>query len=175
MFAPQKGADANQVEQLEAGLAHLATLMPPHVPTTPGAGAAGGTAAGMMAWLGASVEPGAEALLSMAHIDEALRGVSLVITGEGRIDDQTAMGKAPVVVLNHAHRVGVPVLAITGCLATIDQMDFDAVLPIVPRPMTEAQAMQPATAATQVERTVEQAVRLLQLNPTANDKETKTK
>lgn len=164
VFGPQKGANPAQVAMLDHGLRHLSTLMPTDVSHKAGAGAAGGTAAGMMAWLGADVAPGAEAVLGIARFGEALHGASLVITGEGRIDGQTAMGKAPAVVARLAHAAGVPVIALTGCLATNATTDeFDAILPILPRPMTEAEAMSCLVAAAEVERTARQAMRLLSI------------
>ncbi len=168
VYGPQKGASEADVAILEAGLEHLSSLMPPGVSSKPRAGAAGGTAAGMMAWLGAEVKAGAEAILELAGFDEALTGASLVITGEGRIDGQTAMGKAPAMVTLHAHRAGVPVLAITGCIATDTPTEFDVVLPILSHPMDEAQSMQPAVAASAVERTVKQAIKLLKIGAEAH-------
>ncbi len=163
VFGPQKAASPAEVAILDDGLRHLSTLMPTDVSSKAGAGAAGGTAAGMMAWLGADVASGAEAVLDVAEFGEALHGASLVITGEGRIDGQTAMGKIPTVVARQAHAAGVPVIALTGCLATDATTGFDAVLPILPRPMTETEAMRSDVAATEVERTAQQAIRLLKI------------
>ncbi len=161
VFGPQKGASQAEVTMLDDGLRHLSTLMPTNVSHKAGAGAAGGTAAGMMAWLGAEVIPGAEAVLGIARFGEALHGAALVITGEGRIDGQTAMGKAPAVVARQAHAAGVPVIALTGCLATNAATEFDAILPILPHPMTETEAMSCNVATAGLERTAGQAMRLL--------------
>lgn len=166
VFGPQKGADAAQVAALDSGLRHLATLMPRPVACQPGAGAAGGVGAGLMAWLGADVRPGGDAVLSLAGFDTLLAGASLVITGEGRIDSQTASGKVPAVVLRRAHACGVPVVAICGSLAAgTASLGFDAVLPTVPRPMSLSEAMQPAVALANARRTAAQITRLAQLHP----------
>ncbi len=166
VFAPQKGADAAQVAALDSGLRHLSTLMPRPVACKPGAGAAGGVGAGLMAWLGADVRPGADAVLSLARFDTLLAGASLVITGEGRIDSQTAAGKVPAAVLHRAHACGVPVAAICGSLAAdASGLGFDAVLPIVPRPMSLAEAMRPQVTLANARRTAAQIVRLAQLQP----------
>lgn len=166
VFAPQKGADATQVAALDSGLRHLAALMPRQVACKPGAGAAGGVGAGLMAWLDADVEPGADAVLSLAGFDTLLMGASLVITGEGRIDSQTASGKVPAAVLRHAHASGVPVAAICGSLAAdANNLGFDAVLPIVPRPMSLAEAMQSETTLAGARRTAAQIVSLAMLQP----------
>ena len=95
IFAPQKGASPQQVVQLDEGLKHFATLLPPHIAHLPGAGAAGGVTAGMMALLNASIKPGIDTLLQLAHFDDIISDANLIITGEGRIDNQTLHGKAP--------------------------------------------------------------------------------
>lgn len=166
VFAPQKGADAAQVAALDSGLRHLAALMPRPVACKPGAGAAGGVGAGLMAWLGAEVRPGADAVLNMAGFDALLIGAALVITGEGRIDSQTASGKVPAAVLRRAHACGVPVAAICGSLAAgTANMDFDAVLPIVPRPMSLTEAMRPDETLCNARRTAAQIMSLAMLRP----------
>ena len=165
-FAPQKGATPRQVELLEAGARNLARLMPAGTASRPGAGAAGGTGAGMMAWLDCEMLPGAQAVLDFLKFDEKIKGASLIITGEGRIDAQTAMGKTPAAVLKAGHRQGTPVVALCGTLDTgidVDTLGFDAVLPIVAGPTTLAQAIDRETCLRNVERTVAQVMKLLKL------------
>ncbi len=165
-FAPQKGATPRQVEQLEDGARNLARLMPAGIAVKPGAGAAGGAGAGMMAWLDCEMMPGAQAVLDFLKFDEKIRGASLIITGEGRIDAQTAMGKTPAAVLKAGHRQGTPVVALCGTLDTsidVDALGFDAVLPIVAGPTTLAQAVERDTCMHNVERTVAQVMKLLKL------------
>ena len=144
VFAPQKGASPMQVKQLDEGLKHFATLLPPHIAQQPGAGAAGGVTAGMMAMLNASIKPGIEALLEMAHFDDIISDANLVITGEGRIDNQTLHGKAPAGVLKAAQRKGIPVVALCGCIAPgtdVSKMGFKQVIPVTPPEMPLEQAM----------------------------------
>lgn len=145
VFAPQKGASPAEVELLEAGMAHFAKFMPHWATVMPGAGAAGGIGAGMAAFLGATIKPGVEEILKLARFDDKLRGASLLITGEGRIDDQTAMGKAPEVIARHGRACGVPVIAICGQLATDagNLPCFDQIIPVTPPSMPLAIAMQP--------------------------------
>jgi len=113
VYAPQKGASLEQVQLLDWGLRHLASLTTSDM-TTPGAGAAGGAAFGLMAFCGATLEPGAELLLNAVRFAEQCRSADLVITGEGRLDSQTLNRKAVAVVAAIAHSVGVPTVAIVG-------------------------------------------------------------
>ncbi|TCK18644.1 glycerate kinase [Thiogranum longum] len=120
VFAPQKGADAAQVEQLEAGLAQYAGqlehFLGKDVRNIAGAGAAGGLGAGAIAFLNAELKPGAELVLELLKFDDALEGADLVITAEGQLDGQTAFGKAPAAVARHARAAGIPCIAIAGSL-----------------------------------------------------------
>lgn len=119
-FGPQKGASPEQIQQLEAGLAHLSALIHKQlgieVSTRPGAGAAGGLGAGTMAFLDAQLQPGAGSVLKLLDFDTMLTGADLVITAEGQLDSQTAFGKAPSEVARHAKNAGIPCIAITGRL-----------------------------------------------------------
>lgn len=92
VFGPQKGATPDEVESLDAGLTRLAELLDGS-PDEPGAGAAGGAGYGFAAAWGAHIESGADALLSLSGVDEALRGADVVLTGEGRFDSQSWGGK----------------------------------------------------------------------------------
>ena len=118
VYGPQKGADPAAVRELDAALAHMASVirrdLGRDVADVPGAGAAGGTGAGLMAFLAASLVPGGPLVVDAAGFDRALKGADLVITGEGRVDEQSAYGKAPGEVAKRAHAAGVPVLLIAG-------------------------------------------------------------
>ena len=118
VYGPQKGADEPAVQMLDRALGHLADVIEhdlgKDVRDLPGAGAAGGTGAGLVAFLGADLTPGAPLVVSAAGFDSALQGAGLVITGEGRVDGQTAFGKAPGEVARRAHEAGVPVLFLAG-------------------------------------------------------------
>jgi glycerate 2-kinase len=118
VYGPQKGADELTVELLDRALERLAALferdLGKHVRDLPGAGAAGGTGAGLVAFLDARLLQGAPLIVEAAGLGAALSGADLVITGEGRIDSQTAFGKAPGEVAKRATRAGVPVLFLAG-------------------------------------------------------------
>jgi glycerate 2-kinase len=118
VYGPQKGADAATVELLDQALANLAAVIErdlgKKVADVSGAGAAGGTGAGLIAFLDARLVRGAPLVVQTAGLAEALKGADLVITGEGRIDAQTAFGKAPGEVARQAQAAGVPVLFLAG-------------------------------------------------------------
>lgn len=119
VFGEQKGASAEQREGLESGLARLARLIsagPISVgPETPGAGAAGGTGFGLLAW-GATMAPGAEAVGQALGVPDAVAAAQLVITGEGRFDQQTADGKVPSYVRGLAQRAGTQLCLVAGSI-----------------------------------------------------------
>jgi glycerate kinase len=118
VYGPQKGADEQAVSQLDAALARLAQVVErdlgKQVAHLPGAGAAGGTGAGLVAFLDASLEPGAALVVGATGFDERLPGSDLVFTGEGRADEQTAYGKAPGEVAKRAAAAGIPVVLLAG-------------------------------------------------------------
>jgi glycerate 2-kinase len=118
VYGPQKGADEAAVRELDAALSHFAEVIErdlgKRVAEVPGAGAAGGTGAGLVAFLDARLVPGAPLIVSASGFDEKLRGADLVITGEGRVDGQTAYGKTPGEVAKRAHAAGVPVVLLAG-------------------------------------------------------------
>ena len=118
VYGPQKGADEEAVRELDRALARLAQVIERDlgrkVADTPGAGAAGGAGAGLIAFLGARLVPGAPLVVEASGFDQALSGTRLVITGEGRVDVQTAYGKAPGEVAKRAHAAGIPVLLLAG-------------------------------------------------------------
>jgi len=121
VFAPQKGADRDDVAVLEQNLAHFARIMLRDtgikVTSLKGGGAAGGAAAGLVALLGATLAVGTDLIFDTVRLAEHLREADIVITGEGRIDAQTAGGKVPVGVARAAARFGIPVIAVGGSLA----------------------------------------------------------
>jgi glycerate 2-kinase len=118
VYGPQKGADEQAVKELDAALARLARVIErdlgKHVAQLRGAGAAGGAGAGLVAFLDASLEPGAPLVVGATGFDERLQGADLVFTGEGRADEQTAFGKAPGEVAKRAAAAGVPVVLLAG-------------------------------------------------------------
>jgi glycerate kinase len=118
VYGPQKGADPIAVRMLDRALGHLADVFEhqfgKHVADIPGAGAAGGTGAGLIAFLDAKLISGAALVVDASGFPEALSGAQLVITGEGRADNQTAYGKAPGEVARRAQAAGVPAVLIAG-------------------------------------------------------------
>jgi glycerate kinase len=118
VYGPQKGADPQTVRLLDKALGHLAEVIEKdlgkRVGDVPGSGAAGGTGAGLMAFLDAKLVPGAALIVDASGFDRALPGAQLVITGEGRVDGQTAYGKAPGEIAQRAQKAGVPALLIAG-------------------------------------------------------------
>lgn len=121
VFAPQKGADAEKVKSLDAGLRHFGDVIRSQygldVSAMPGAGAAGGMGAGCVALLGGMIQSGIDAVLDVTGFDRQLEGADLVITGEGRIDSQSADGKVVSGVARRTRAKGVPLIAIAGGIA----------------------------------------------------------
>jgi glycerate kinase len=115
MFGPQKGADSAQVAQLEQGLARLAAQLGVD-PASVGAGAAGGTGYALLAW-GAQPTSGAGAVAEAVRLGEHIAAADFVVTGEGRFDGQSGLGKVPSHVLRAAQSVGKPVGLIAGSIA----------------------------------------------------------
>jgi len=113
VYGPQKGATPEQVEELERGLAHLASIAGGDV-DAPGAGAAGGAGFGLMSLCGAELRSGIEWVLSDLGFKHACSDCDLVLTGEGRLDAQSLQGKACMGVANAAANLGVPTIAIVG-------------------------------------------------------------
>lgn len=148
MFGPQKGASPEMVAKLDASLLHYGTLLEKvlnlEILNVPGAGAAGGLGAALLGFLNARLRSGIEIVLEAIGFEEQLHGADLVITGEGKLDAQTAHGKAIDGVATAAHRVGVPVLALAGCVMDGAEELVDAAAATVPGPMSLDDAMHSA-------------------------------
>jgi glycerate kinase len=121
VYGRQKGADPDTIRLLDSALTHFAAVierdLKKSVADIPGAGAAGGTGAGLIAFLDAELVRGARLVVDASGFDRALQGARLVITGEGRVDSQTAYGKAPGEVARRAQAAGIPTLLIAGSKA----------------------------------------------------------
>ena len=121
IFGPQKGADAEKIKSLDAGLRHFGDVIRSQlgidVSMMPGAGAAGGMGAGCVALLSGTMQSGIDAVLDVTGFDRQLEGADLVITGEGRIDSQSADGKVISGVARRTKAKGVPLIAIAGGIA----------------------------------------------------------
>jgi glycerate kinase len=165
VFGPQKGADVRAVVELDEALGNyagrIAADLGVEVADRPGAGAAGGLGAGLMAFLGARVEPGFPLVAAALGLRERIAEADLVLTGEGRLDAQTSYGKAVAGVATLAQEAGVPVVALCGGLESGWEAMLDtgltAAFSIAPSPITLAQAQHRAhellsTVAEQVVR-----------------------
>lgn len=143
VFGPQKGATPQDIPPLEAGLAQffgaLAGATGTDVSTLEGGGAAGALAAGLHAGVGGKLTSGSDLILGHINLDAHLADASLVITGEGRMDEQTIGGKGPFGVAMRAREHGVPTVALVGGLGVDDERLHDAgvaaVMPIIHQPM----------------------------------------
>lgn len=169
VFAPQKGADNDMVKKLDAGLCSLAEVIHrstgKDISCQPGAGAAGGMGGGLMAFLDARLEPGIRLLLDVLHFSDRIREADLIITGEGRADRQTIMGKVPSGILEEADRQHIPVVLLAGSVADADYLNnsgFRGVFSVTPAPVSLEEAMEPAFACTNIRRTATQICHLLQ-------------
>lgn len=177
-YGPQKGADAATVEELDAALAAwghaIEQAKSRFVADIPGAGAAGGTTAGLLGFTGAQVRPGVEVVAELIGLGDALEAADLVITGEGRADEQTLSGKAAVGVARLARSRNAPVILLCGALgpgaAALDASGtFAVVQPIGDRPMTLEESVADterllANAAERVARTMEIGTGLAESN-----------
>jgi glycerate kinase len=149
VYGPQKGADAQMVQILDGNLKHLAELVEKFtgrdMASTEGAGAAGGLGYGLMVFCGAAARSGIDTILDAVGIDAFLENADLVITGEGRIDCQSAFGKVPVGVAAKAQKHMVPVLAIVGSIgsgaAEVYSHGIDGMESTVDRPMILDEAL----------------------------------
>ncbi len=172
VYGPQKGATPEMVRELDAALARYAQVARiasgRDVAGLPGAGAAGGLGAAFLYFTPARLRPGVELVLEAAAFDARARDADLVITGEGRTDHQTAMGKAPVGVAAAAKRRGIPVICLSGGLGdSADEVlakGVDAVASASPAPMSLDEAM--ARGAALVEAGAARACRLVKLGAT---------
>lgn len=165
VFAPQKGADAAMVQQLDAGMASLAKVIEDkyHINIVPiaGAGAAGGMGGAFRAFLHATLKRGIDMVLDAIDFNTIIQNADLVITGEGKIDFQTAKGKTAAGVLTRAKQQGIPVVAIGGCVEMCDsvqQMGFAGIYPILEEKVPLVIAMQPDFAAKNIKDTIQRII-----------------
>lgn len=161
VFAPQKGADAEMVARLDAGMASLAKVIADKyavdVVPVAGAGAAGGMGGAFYAFLKATLKKGIDMVLDAIDFDTTIQGADLVITGEGKVDFQTAKGKTAAGVLARAKKQHIPVIAIGGCVEMCDsllQMGFAGIYPILEEKVPLEVAMQRDFAMSNVTKTI---------------------
>jgi glycerate kinase len=174
VYGPQKGATPEMVQELDRALgvfAQVATRTTGReVTDLPGAGAAGGLGAGLLWFTPARLRPGVEIVLEATGFEALVTGADLVITGEGRTDAQTAMGKAPVGVAAFAQRHGVPVVCLSGGLAEgaddVLTRGIGALASIVPQAMPLEICM--AEGAALIEAGAARACRLIRIGMSMN-------
>lgn len=136
VYGPQKGASAAMVKKLDAGLRNLAKVIKrdlgKDIAKVPGAGAAGGLGAGLMAFLDGVLRPGVDIVIDSVKLERKLKGCDLVITAEGRMDGQTVYGKTPAGVAKIAKKLGIPVIGLAGCFGNdvkkVHSIGIDAIM-----------------------------------------------
>ena len=171
VYGPQKGADEAAVEALDAGLRSFAGVVSKSLGkelcSERGAGAAGGLGFGFVSFLRAQLRPGIDIITEQIGLQNDVQGADLIITGEGRLDFQSRMGKTPSGVAKIAARYGVPVIALAGCVSSCaggcNEHGIGAFFSVLNEPMSLERAMEPAVAAQNLARVAEQAVRLFML------------
>lgn len=181
VFGPQKGANPDMVRAMDLWLSNYANLTKQFCiangalgnPTTladasfPGTGAAGGMGFAFLTYTNATLQSGVELIMEQTHFADHLTDVDLVITGEGCLDGQTAMGKAPIGVAKLAKEHGIPVIAFSGIVKPeakrCNSHGIDAFFPILRNICTSEEAMDARNAAQNLADTAEQVYRALNL------------
>lgn len=168
VYGPQKAVTEDMKKTLDEAMAHFARVTSESLENdymnTPGAGAAGGLGFAFLAYVGATLTPGIELILDAVGLEDELSGADVVVTGEGRLDFQTAMGKAPVGVARLAKKYNARVVAFAGSVTkeatACNKEGIDAFFPILRGVCTLADAMDPVNARNNMIATVEQVFRL---------------
>lgn len=169
VFGPQKGADPEMIRQMDGWLEHFAALSqekyPAADPLRPGTGAAGGLGFAFLGFTKAVLESGVKIVLDETKLEDYVRDADLVITGEGRLDGQTVMGKAPIGVAKTAKKYGKPVIGFSGCVTkdavACNREGIDAFFPILRGVVTLDEAMRTENAGANLADTAEQVFRLI--------------
>ena len=169
VYGPQKGADAAMIHDMDGWLSEYANLTAKVLGNSfadyPGAGAAGGLGFAFLAYLGAELLPGISLVMDSTRLEEKIAIADIVITGEGRLDGQSGMGKAPMGVAAVAKKYGKPVLAFAGAVTRdareLNSLGIDAFFPILKAPCALAEAMDITNAKNNLSDTVEQAFRII--------------
>jgi glycerate kinase len=169
VYGPQKGASPDMVSALDAALVNygekLRECFGRDIASIPGAGAAGGLGAGLVAFCGATLQSGIGLVLELSGAREKISRCDLVITGEGRTDASSAMGKVPSGIGALAREFGVPVVCLTGSIGAgfeaLYDMGVSAVIPIADGPITLEESMRNAEAL--LEGAAERLMRLLSI------------
>ena len=170
VYGPQKGADDNMIAQMDQWLSHYGKLaknqFPDADPEKPGTGAAGGLGFAFLILPNAELKSGIDIVLKETKLEQDLKDADLLITGEGLLDSQTAMGKAPIGAAKLAKKYDIPVVALGGSVArdsaVCNESGIDALFPIVRGPVSLKEAMEPDAAKANLSDTAEQVYRLIQ-------------
>ena len=166
VFGPQKGATPEMVATLDAALAHFAAVSGGD-PDFPGSGAAGGLGFAFRTFLGGELRSGVSIVLEETHLADTLRDADIVVTGEGRLDAQTVMGKAPIGVARLAKEFGRKVIAFSGCATpdagVVNAHGIDAFFPVLREVTTLEKALDKGNAAANLAATAEQVFRCFRL------------
>lgn len=168
IYAAQKGATEQMTKGLDEGMENFRKLIETEknidLNTVAGAGAAGGLGGGLVAFLKAQLKPGIEMMLEAVNFEKQLQNTDLVITGEGKIDEQTVMGKAASGILDAASKSHVPVIALGGSVENVEDLNkrgFVSIFSVVPYPMSIEDAMQKDCAKRNITQTTEQIMRTI--------------
>ena len=171
IYGFQKGGNKELLSQMDLWMKHYSELVKEYNPTAnseaPGSGAAGGLGFAFRSFLQGELKSGVSLILEETKLSKKMQGADLVITGEGRLDEQSAMGKAPIGVAKLAKEQGIPVIAFTGAVTegakACNQAGIDAYFPILREIITLEDAMKKETAKQNLADTVEQVMRLYRL------------
>ena len=169
VYGPQKGATPEMIRKMDAWLEGFARLTAEAIGTdlsaVPGVGAAGGLGFAFLAYLHAALEPGIDLVIRETGLENEICSADLVITGEGRLDEQTCMGKAPAGVAALAAKYGIPVIAFSGCVTDgarlCNEHGIHAFFPVLRTVCTLEDAMNPENAYHNMTDTAEQVFRLI--------------
>lgn len=171
VYGFQKGGNKELLSQMDLWMKHYSELVkeynPAANPEAPGSGAAGGLGFAFRSFLQGELKSGVSLILEETKLSEKMQGADLVITGEGRLDEQSSMGKAPIGVAKLAKEQGIPVIAFAGAVTegakACNQAGIDAYFPILREITTLEDAMNKENARRNLEDTVEQVIRLYRL------------
>ncbi len=169
VYGPQKGATAEMIKDMDLWLGKYAELTKSVIENSdaeiPGTGAAGGMGFALLSYLGATLKSGIKLVMEETGLEDQVKDADLVITGEGRLDGQSYMGKAPVGVAKLAKKYGKPVIAFSGCVTEdatgCNEHGIDAFFPIVRKPCTLEEAMNVSNAYKNLKDTAYQVFRLI--------------
>ncbi|MGL5122723.1 MAG: glycerate kinase family protein [Fusobacteriaceae bacterium] len=169
IYSRQKGATEEMVKELDLGLKNFSNILKNNlskdIGAVPGSGAAGGLGAGFLGFLNAELKSGIEIIVETIKLKEKMKNADLVITGEGRIDFQTIMGKTPVGVSKVAKSLGIPVIAVAGSVGgdseEVHKYGIDAVFSIMNSPISLKEAMVKDNAKKMMEKNAMEIMRVI--------------